>query len=425
MIELQFIREHPERVREAIRRKGLEDVAVVDRVIEFDRDRRNHLSRLQELQSLANDASREIGELMKAGRRDEAEAKIQESTSLKEEIKTGEEEARGMERVLRDLLLEIPNIAHESVPAGSGPEDNVVLEEIGKKPSFGFDPLPHWEVSERHGLVDFERGSKVTGAGFPFYVRDGARLQRALIAMMLDIAVVRGYTEVQPPLLVNANSATGTGQLPDKEDQMYEVGRDELFLVPTAEVPLTNYFRDEILSENDLPVKFCAYTACFRREAGSYGKEVRGLNRLHQFDKVELVQWVKPQHSYDALEEMREDAEHVIKQLGLPYRRLLMCTGDMGFSQAKKYDLEVWSAGQEKWLEVSSVSNYESFQARRMRIRYKEKRRQKNEFVHTLNGSALALPRIVAALLENNQTEDGTVSIPASLRPYFGADTIA
>ncbi len=424
MLDVQLIRDNPDRIREAIRRKGVGDVRIVDRLIEADRDRRDRLSRLQELQALANDASREIGDLMKEGRREEAQSKIKQSASLKDDIKSGEEAAREMESALRELLLEIPNVPHESVPVGSGAQDNVVLEEIGDKPKFDFDPLPHWEVSERHGLVDFERGSKVTGAGFPFYVRDGARLQRSLVAMMLDLAVSRGYTEVQPPLLVNAESATGTGQLPDKEDQMYEVGRDELFLVPTAEIPVTNYFRDEIIDEGDLPLKFCAYTACFRREAGSYGKEVRGLNRLHQFDKVELVQWVKPEASYDALEEMREDAEHVLEKLELPYRRLLMCTGDMGFSQAKKYDLEVWSAGQEKWLEVSSVSNYEAFQARRMRIRFKDKRQQKNEFVHTLNGSALALPRIVAALIENNLNENGTISIPAALSRYFGSDVI-
>ncbi|MDX1740051.1 MAG: serine--tRNA ligase, partial [Rhodothermales bacterium] len=281
-----------------------------------------------------------------------------------------------------------------------------------------------WDLAADLGIVDFERGAKVVGAGFPFYVGAGARLQRALISFFLDLAAEAGYREIQPPLLVNAASATGTGQLPDKEDMMYEVGRDELYLIPTAEVPVTNFLRDEIVADDDLPVKFCAYTPCFRREAGSYGKHVRGLNRLHQFDKVELVQFVRPEDSYDALESMTRDAERAIERLGLPYRRLLMCTGDMGFSQAKKYDLEVWSAGQERWLEVSSISNVEAFQARRTKTRFRPSEGKKTDFVHTLNGSALALPRVVAAILENYQTEDGKISVPASLQPYMRAGTI-
>ncbi len=274
-------------------------------------------------------------------------------------------------------------------------------------------------------LADFERGSKVTGAGFPFYLGKVARLERALINFFLDLAVDEGgYQEIQPPLVVNAASATGTGQLPDKEDLMYEAPRDELYLIPTAEVPVTNFFRDEILAESSLPVKFCAYTPCFRREAGSYGKDVRGLNRLHQFDKVELVQFVRPEDSYGALETLRSDAERALERLGLPYRRLLMCTGDMGFTQAKKYDLEVWSAGQNRWLEVSSISNYEAFQARRMKIRYRPEDGAKPVFLHTLNGSGLALPRVMAALIENNQREDGTIRMPSSLVSYTGFETI-
>lgn len=293
-------------------------------------------------------------------------------------------------------------------------------------PAFDFEPMAHWDLIERHGLVDFERGSKVTGARFPFYVGKGARLQRALINFFLDLATSEGgYTELQSPLMVNAASATGTGQLPDKEDQMYAAPRDGFYFIPTAEVPVTNFYRSEILKEDDLPIKYCGYTPCFRREAGSHGKDVRGLNRLHQFDKVELVQFVHPEKSYEALESLREDAERAVQRLGLPYRRLLMCTGDMGFTQAKKYDLEVWSAGQERWLEVSSISNFEDFQARRMGIRARFANAKKPVILHTLNGSGLALPRIVAALLENNQQADGSIQIPEVLQPYTGFASIS
>ncbi len=426
MLDLQYIREHPDAVRKAIAAKGIPGDSVVEEVLEADVLRRRELSALQELRARSNEVSREIGELMRSGRKEEAQPRIQETADLKESIRLAEEKARNIEEQVNRLLLEIPNIPHESVPVGSSPEDNVVVHEAGEKPDFGFELLSHWDIAESLGVVDFERGSKVAGAGFPFYVGAGARLQRALINFFLDLAINEGgYTEIQPPIVVNEASATGTGQLPDKEDLMYEVERDGLYLIPTAEVPVTNFYRDEILSESDLPVKFVAYTPCFRREAGSYGKDVRGLNRLHQFDKVELVQWVKPDLSYDALESMREDAERALQRLELPYRRLLMCTGDMGFSQAKKYDLEVWSAGQGRWLEVSSVSNFESFQARRTKIRYRPTGSKKTEFVHTLNGSALALPRIVSALLENNQLEDGSVKIPEALRDYVGSDRLA
>ncbi len=425
MLDLQWVREHPDRVRKAMTRKGLKNTDVVDRLLEADRTRRAQLSELQEAQARSNDVSREIGELMKSGRKEEANNRIVETSRLKDEIRKREEAARAAEAAVTALLLEIPNIPHDTVPDGSGANDNEVIGEFGSRRDFDFKPLPHWEISENLGLIDFERGAKVTGAGFPFYVGPGAKLERALIAMFLDLASEEGgYTEIQPPLLVNEDSATGTGQLPDKEDLMYEVPRDGLYLVPTAEVPVTNFLRDEILDADSLPIKYCAYSACFRREAGSYGKHVRGLNRLHQFDKVELVQFVKPEDSYETLEIMRDDAERVLQRLGLPYRRLLMCTGDMGFSQAKKYDLEVWSAGQERWLEVSSISNFEAFQSRRMRIRYRPQGPQKTEFVHTLNGSALALPRTAAALLEHHQQADGTVLLPEPLRPYYGADTI-
>ena len=305
------------------------------------------------------------------------------------------------------------------------PNENQVAWQSETLPSFDFEALPHWELADKHGLLDFERGAKVTGAGFPFMIGKGARLQRALINFFLDVATTEGgYTEMQPPVFVNADSATGTGALPDKEDQMYEMPRDGFYAIPTAEVPVTNYLRSEILDQKDLPIKYCAFTPCFRREAGSYGKEVRGLNRLHAFDKVELVNFVEDDKSYEALEALREDAERLLRKLELPYRRLLMCTGDLGFTQAKKYDLEVWSAGQERWLEVSSISNFETFQSRRMNIRYRKDGQKKPVFVHTLNGSALALPRIVATILENGQQADGSIVIPEVLHKYAGFTTI-
>ncbi|MEM1096248.1 MAG: serine--tRNA ligase [Bacteroidota bacterium] len=425
MLDLQFIREQSDRVRQAMREKGTGDPATLQRILDLDASRRRALTELQEAQTRSNSISKEIGTLMKQGKRDDAQAIIAETGRLKAQIKELEEDAKAIGDRLNGLLLDIPNIPHPSVPVGFTPDDNQVVLEHGEKPTFGFDPKPHWELLEGRGLVDFERGSKVTGAGFPFYLGKIARLQRALVNFFLDLATQEGgYTEMQSPVVVNEDSARGTGQLPDKEDQMYTIPRDGFFMIPTAELPVTNFLRGEILDEAELPVKFCAYTPCFRREAGSYGKEVRGLNRIHQFDKVELVQIVHPDHSYDALEQLREDAERVIQRLELPYQRLLMCTGDMGFTQAKKYDLEVWAAGQQRWLEVSSVSNFEAFQARRMRIRFKGATQKKPAIVHTLNGSGLAVPRIVAALLENNQHADGSVTLPDALRPYTGFATI-
>lgn len=425
MLDLQRIRQKPDRVRDAIRVKGMGDPQLVDHVLDLDARHRQTQTELQEARHRLNTLARQIGQLMREGRRDEAQTLIEENARLKERIKSLEAHARALGEQLETLLLELPNIPHPSVPVGRGPEDNVVLHEEGCPPTFDFTPRPHWELATRHGLIDFERGAKVTGSGFPFYVGKGARLQRALIQFFLDLAVQEGgYVEIQPPLLVNADSARGTGQLPDKEDLMYVIERDELYPIPTAEVPVTNYFRNEILEENQLPVKFCAYSPCFRREAGSYGKDVRGLNRLHQFDKVELVQFVHPDHSYEALEQLREDAERPLRLLGLPYRRVLMCTAETGFTQAKKYDLEVWSPGQQRWLEVSSISNFEDFQARRARIRFRPAQGGKPHFVHTLNGSGLALPRVVAALLEHYQQPDGSILIPEVLRPYTGFDRI-
>lgn len=424
MLDLQLLRDDPDRVRQAIRDKRTGDPSVVDRVLAVDERRRAAQTELQEAQTELNASSKQIGQLMGQGKRDEAQALIQRTNALKQRVKELDEEPKRLEDEQRRLLLEIPNIPHESVPVGATDADNEVVFEWGEAPSFDFEPRPHWEIAERHGLIDFERGAKVTGAGFPFYVGKGARLQRALVQLFLDLADEAGYTEMQPPLVVNEASGIGTGQIPDKEAMMYEAERDGLFLIPTAEVPVTNFFRDEILGATDLPAKFAAFTPCFRREAGSHGRDVRGLNRLHQFDKVELVRFVHPDTSYDALESLREDAERAIRTLGLPYRRLLMCTGDMGFTQSKKYDLEVWSAGQERWLEVSSVSNFEDFQARRANIRFRPEGGGRPEFVHTLNGSGLALPRIVAALLENNQRPDGSVAVPEPLRRYTGFDSI-
>jgi seryl-tRNA synthetase len=377
---------------------------------------------VETLKSRRNTVSAEVARMKSKG--EDASALIAEMRTVAEEIRTLDAALGAVEEKLRATLLLIPNMPHASVPAGKTPADNLPVATWGEEPEADFALKPHWELMEKLGIIDFARGTKITGAGFPVYIGRGAQLERALINFFLDEARTRGYTEMSPPLMVNVASATGTGQLPDKEDQMYVVPRDELYLVPTAEVPVTNYYRDEVLAEKQLPVRFCAYTPCFRREAGSYGKDVRGLNRVHQFNKVELVGLVHPDRSYDDLEEMRADAESLIRKLGLRYRVLLMCAGDLGFTQAKKYDLEVWSAGQSKWLEVSSISNFESYQARRMNIRFRPDGGGKPEILHTLNGSALALPRIVAALLEHYQTPEGKVVVPAALHRYTGFEII-
>ncbi len=419
MLGVEFIQTNPREVCQALARRGIPaGVDLVDRVLEQDRVRRESLTYLQAKQQEANAESRNIGILMREGKHEAAKALIARQSGLKTEIKELGEAAANAEHTLSELMLTIPNLPHESVPDGLSEADNVAVYRHGTIPSFEFDPLPHWEIARRHGLIDFERGAKVAGAGFPFYMDAGAKLHRALINFFLDTAT-RQYREVRPPLLVNEASARGTGQLPDKEGQMYHVSLDGLYPVPTAEVPLTNYFRDEILPESDLPVKLCAYTPCWRREAGSYGSHVRGLNRLHQFDKVEIVQLTHPEQSYEVLETMRNEAEALLKALNLPYRRLLMCAGELGFNQTKQYDLEVWSAGQERWLEVSSISNFTDYQARRMNVRFRPERGGKPQLVHTLNGSALALPRVVAALLEHNQTENCSYELPEVLIPYL------
>ena len=423
MIDLDLLRDDPDRVRRSMEAKRLGDPATVGLALDLDTRRREAVTTLNRVQQRQGELGREIGPLMKAGKRDEAASLLAESNAVKAQARDLEETVRGLDAELRDAMLAIPNPIHESVPVG-GEDANVVEAEIGEVPTFDFEPLPHWDLCERHGLVDFERGAKVTGAGFPFYIGQGARLQRALIALFLDLATEAGYTEVQAPILVNEASGIGTGQLPDKEGQMYHTAADDLYMVPTAEVPLTNYLRDEILPPDVLPIKYTGYTPCFRREAGSYGKDVRGLNRLHQFDKVELVRFVHPDESYEHLEELREDAERAVQALGLPYRRLVLASGDLGVTQAKTYDLEVWSAGQGRWLEVSSVSNFESYQARRANVRFRPAEGEKPQFVHTLNGSGLALPRIVAALLENGQQADGSIVLPERLAAYAGFDRI-
>ncbi len=422
MLEIDFIKNNPERVKKAMTDKGLDEVELVDQVIEADRNWRELVQKVEQLRSESNKKARKIGGLMKEGKKEEAQQLIDENTSLKEQIQDKETNLKNHKQRRDQLLLQIPNIADDSVPVGKDENDNEVVHSSG-------DPLdkewriPHWELEGFDGAIEFERGSKVSGAGYPFYTGRIAKLQRALISYFLTRAEENGYYEVQPPLFVNEDSARGTGQLPDKEDMMYVIPRDELYAIPTAEVPVTNYHRDEILNQEHLPLKYSSYTPCWRREAGSHGTEVRGLNRLHQFDKVELVKLVHPDHSEEELESLRKDAEKLLEELKLPYRTLLMCTGDMGFTQAKKYDIEVWSPGQEKWLEVSSCSNFRAYQARRLQIRYRGTDGD-THFVHTLNGSGLALPRVLAAILEHYQLEEGTVAIPDVLKSYLAGENL-
>ncbi len=419
MLDPKLLRESPELVRAAIAKKHLD--VDLDAVLALDAEWRKQLTEVEALRAKQKAANTEMAKLPKGS--PEFIAKVQEMKTVSAEVKTREAALVETEAKHKTAMLSLPNLPHASVPEGRTPEQNVTHATWGDCLNFSPVAKPHWEIPGFDKIIDFGRGSKVTGAGFPFYVGDGARIVRALLQFFLDEAVAAGYVEVNPPIFVNAASATATGQLPDKEGQMYEAVADGFYAVPTAEVPLTNFFRDEILDEAALPVKRAAYTPCFRREAGSYGKDVRGLNRLHQFDKVELLKWVHPSQSYDELEKLRADAENLLRKLELPYRVLLMCGGDLGFSQAKKYDLEVWAAGQQRWLEVSSCSNFESFQARRAQIRFRNAD-GKPELVHTLNGSGLAVPRVLAALLENNLQPDGTVKLPAALVPYFGRDTL-
>ncbi|MSU70467.1 MAG: serine--tRNA ligase [Opitutaceae bacterium] len=418
MLDPKILRESPELVRAAIAKKHLEvDLAAV---LALDAAWRALLQEVELLRARQKAANAVMAARPKGS--PEFVRQVAEMKAVSTLVKEREAGLKETEEKWRHAVLALPNLPHASVPEGRTPADNVIQALHGAHEARRPHALPHWEIAGFDRLFDFPRGAKVTGAGFPFFIGEGAKLVRALINFFLEENVRAGYVEMSPPIFVNAASATATGQLPDKEGQMYETTPDRLFAVPTAEVPLTNFFRDEILDESSLPICRCAYTPCFRREAGSYGKDVRGLNRLHQFDKVELLKWVHPATSYDELEKLRGDAERLLQKLELPYRVLLMCGGDMGFAQSKKYDLEVWAAGQQRWLEVSSCSNFEAFQARRAQIRFRSKESGKPELVHTLNGSGLAVPRVLAAILENNLQDDGRVKIPTVLVPYFGQE---
>jgi seryl-tRNA synthetase len=421
MIDPKLLRESPDLVRAAIAKKHLD--VDLDAVLAADAAWRGKLQEVESLRAAQKAANTAMAALPKGT--PEFTAKVAEMRAVSASVKEREGQLKELEERFHQAMLTVPNLPHASVPEGRTPEDNVVFSTYGDCAAVSPHAVPHWEISGFERLFDFNRGAKVTGAGFPFYVGDGARIVRALLRYFLEENGRAGYEEVNPPVLVNAASATATGQLPDKEGQMYETTPDHLYAVPTAEVPLTNFFRDEILEESALPVYRCAYTPCFRREAGSYGKDVRGLNRLHQFDKVEMLKWVHPSQSYVELDKLRDDAERLLRGLGLPYRVLLMCGGDLGFVQSKKYDLEVWSAGQKRWLEVSSCSNFETFQARRAQIRFRSRESGRPELVHTLNGSGLAVPRVLAALLENNLQADGRVKLPEALVPHFGREYLS
>jgi seryl-tRNA synthetase len=419
MLQIQTLRDNKEAVISRLAVKNFQAAELVNTILDVDSRRRSSQAELDTLLAEQNNLAKQIGELFKSGKQHEANDLKNKSSALKEESRIISDRLSALEQEMNNLLVVLPNMPSQAVPAGKTPEDNeTVFSSISELPVAAPGALPHWELAAKYDIIDFELGVKLTGAGFPVYKGKGARLQRALINFFLDRATAAGYGEIQPPILVNADSGFGTGQLPDKEGQMYHVGVDDLYLIPTAEVPVTNIFRDVILRSDELPVKLTAYTPCFRREAGSYGKDVRGLNRLHQFDKVEIVQVAHPDKSYEILEEMRNYVAGLLKDLGLPFRTLRLCGGDMSFASAQTYDMEVYASAQKRWLEVSSVSNFETFQANRLKLRFREGN-SKPQLAHTLNGSALALPRIVAALLENNQTPDG-IRIPDILVPYTG-----
>ncbi|MBR5735605.1 MAG: serine--tRNA ligase [Bacteroidales bacterium] len=422
MLTLKLLREQPDFVVERLAVKHFDAREIVDKILEADRSRRSLQTELDACLSSQKTLAAQIGSFIKAGDKDSADKVKLQVAGLKERSKALEEEMDRCSKEQNDLLVLLPNLPCAEVPEGRTAEDNVVVKQVGEIPDLGPDALPHWELARKYDIIDFDLGVKLTGAGFPVYKGKGARLQRALISYFLDFNTAAGYLEIEPPVMVNEASGFGTGQLPDKEGQMYHATVDNYYLVPTAEVPVTNIYRDVILQEKDFPVKMTAYTPCFRREAGSYGKDVRGLNRLHQFDKVEIVQLSLPEKSYEALDGMVAHVEKLVRSLGLPFRILRLCGGDMSFTSAITYDFEVYSEAQKRWLEVSSVSNFESYQANRLKLRYKDAN-GKMTLAHTLNGSSLALPRIVAALLENNQTEKGIV-IPETLRPYTGFDII-
>lgn len=422
MLQVPFIRQNKDLVLERLALKNFKEVALVDEVLALDDKRKKLTLEYDETQAQVNSLSKEIGKLMAQGKKEEGEQQRAAVNALKEKLGPVNDELNATEKALHDTLVKLPNLPAAIVPPGKTPEENVEVRRGGTTPVLPADAVPHWDLAKKYQLIDFELGNKITGSGFPVFKNKGARLQRALVQYFLDYNLENGYTEYAPPYLVNETSAFGTGQLPDKEGQMYHAKDDNYFLIPTAEVPLTNIYRDEIVKDTDLPIRMTGYTPCFRREAGSYGKDVRGLNRVHQFDKVEIVQIVHPEKSYEALDQMVAHVEQLLNNLGLEYRILRLCGGDMSFTAAITYDFEVYSAAQQKWLEVSSVSNFETFQTNRMKIRFKEQN-GKPQLAHSLNGSSLALPRIMACLLENNQTADG-IQLPAVLHSYFGADKI-
>lgn len=422
MLQINFIRENRQLTIEGLERKYFKGATeAVDTILGLDKQRRDTQSELDATLAQSNALAKQIGQLMKEGKKEDAEAAKAQTSTLKVRAKSLEESLKEVEEQLQATLVLLPNLPHESVPPGRTPEENVEVYLWGEKPTLPETAKPHWDLIEQYDIIDFKLGTKITGAGFPVYKGKGARIQRAMIQFFLDKAVEAGYMEVQPPILINAESGFGTGQLPDKEGQMYHATADDLYLIPTAEVPITNLYRDVIVNENELPLKNVGYTPCFRREAGSWGAHVRGLNRLHQFDKVEIVQVRKPEESYQALDEMAEHVKGLLQALELPFRIIRLCGGDMGFTSALTYDFEVWSGAQGRWLECSSVSNFETYQANRLKLRYKVD--GKTQLLHTLNGSALALPRILAALLENNQTPEG-IRIPKALVPYCGFEMI-
>ena len=423
MLSIQLFRQNKELILAGLKKKNFKDLELVDKIISVDERRRALQVENDALASAQNTAAKSIGQLMAKGDKEGAEL-LKEKVGLhKEQAKDIAQKLGDLETELQDMLVRLPNLPHIAVPEGKTPEDNEVVREGGKIPDLTAQKLPHWELTEKYGLINFELGNKITGSGFPVFMGQGAKLQRSLIQYFLNWNIDAGYMEVAPPFMVNEASAYGTGQLPDKEGQMYHATEDNFFLIPTAEVPVTNLYRDTIIQEFELPVKMTAYSPCFRREAGSYGKDVRGLNRVHQFDKVEVVQLAHPAKSYEVLESMVHHVEKLIQSLELPYRILRLCGGDMSFASAITYDFEVYSAAQERWLEVSSVSNFETFQTNRMKIRFKDGN-GKTQLVHSLNGSSLALPRIIACLLENNQTPEG-IRIPKALQPYFGKEMIS
>jgi len=422
MLQIHLIRNEAEDVIKKLQIKNFDAKEIVENLLNVDVKRRSTQKKLDDTLAESNAIAKEIGNLFKSGKQSEANELRSKTTELKQLVKDLQEELNNLENEQNNLLVQLPNVPHESVPAGKTSEDNEIISQEGDIGELSTDALPHWELTSKYDVIDFELGTKITGAGFPVYKGKGAKLQRALISFFLDQAIEAGYVEYQPPLLVNEASAYATGQLPDKDGQMYHVPLDNLYLIPTAEVPVTNFYRDIILQEDQLPIKSTAYSVCFRREAGSYGKDVRGLNRLHQFDKVEIVQVTTPEKSYDTLEEMLAYVSGILRKLELPFRVAKLCGGDLSFASAMTYDMEVYSAAQKRWLEVSSISNFVTFQSNRMKLRYRDKN-GKTTLAHTLNGSALALPRILAALLENNQTPEG-IKIPEALVPYTGFDII-